>query len=233
MAEPLHKDFSNIEERNAGSMGIEHRGNTMAYEAPLEDPIRKGQMDPARQLPEGGSHRLNRAAEQIGTAMGRAVSKARRAPETAKRGIHVVHEHAQNVKTSAIDHISNSKDATQQRAKQIADSAQQKARDLGVNAQRKAQELLDVAEERGRALLDKADDVSRRVAQKGSELRHQLDDRAHELKAEARLRLQEARLRGWRLIQEKPLHVLGGIAAAAFIAGVSLRIVRSRYASRH
>jgi len=233
MAEPLHKDFSNMEDRGAGSVGIGQRGNAMAYEAPLEDPIRKGQMDPERQLPEGGNHRLNRAAEQIGTAMGRAVSQARRAPETAKHSIHMVRDHAQNVKTSAIDQLSSSKDATQQRAKQIADSAQQKARDLSVNAQRKAQEFIDVAEEHGRALLDKADAVSRRVAQKGSELRQQLDDRAHELKAEARLRLQEAHLRGWRLIQEKPLHVLGGIAGAAFVAGVSLRIVRSRYASRH
>lgn len=215
MADPLHKDFLDNEARRAGSAGLEQRGNTIAYEAPLEDPIRKRRMDPERELPEGGNPRLNRAAEQIGTAMGKAVSQARRAPETAKRGIHVVRDHAQNMKTGATD------------------SAQQKARELSANAQRKAQELMDVAEERGRALLDKADDVSRRVAHKGSELRQQLDDRAHELKAEARLRLQEARLRGWRLIHEKPLHVLGGIAGAAFVLGVSLRIVRSRYASRH
>src|SRR5690348_2794658 len=125
MAEPLHKDFSNVEERSAGSMEFEQHGNTMAYEAPLEDPIRKGRMDPERQLPEGGNHRLNRAAEQIGTAMGKAVSQARRAPETARRGIHVVRDRAQGAKTSAIDHLSSSRDATQQRARQIADSAQQ------------------------------------------------------------------------------------------------------------
>jgi hypothetical protein len=40
-------------------------------------------------------------------------------------------------------------------------------------------------------------------------------------------------LRSERLIEEKPLHVLGGIAIAAFILGVSLRIVRSRNASRY
>ncbi|HWC20507.1 MAG TPA: hypothetical protein VG498_26050 [Terriglobales bacterium] len=233
MADPLHRDFSDIEPRDTGSVGTEQRGNTMAYPSPLADSIRKSQMNPERQLPEGGNQRLNRAAEQIGTALGKAVWQARHAPETARRGIHLVRERAEGAKSSAADQLSGSAGATQQRAREVADSAQKKARELTDTAQRKAREFMDVAEERGRAWLDKADDVSKRVAQKGNQLRQQLDDRAHELQAEARLRVQEARLRGWRLMQEKPLHVLGGIAGAAFVAGVSLRIVRSRYASRH
>lgn len=237
MADPLHKDF---ERPNIGPIGSgieERRGNTVAYQAPFEDPILKGQMSPERQLPEGGNHRLNRTAEQIGTALGKAVSQARRAPENARRGLHLVRDRAQEAKASAMDQISDSASsvagATQQRARDLTDSAQQKARELADTAQRKAREFMDVAEERGRVLLDKADQVSQKVAKKGSELRQQLDDRTQELRAQARLRAEEARLRSWRLIQEKPLHVLGGIAGATFLLGVSLRIVRSRNASRY
>jgi hypothetical protein len=45
--------------------------------------------------------------------------------------------------------------------------------------------------------------------------------------------VQQARWRGERLIHERPIHVLAGIAGAAFAVGVSLRIMRSRNASRY
>jgi ElaB/YqjD/DUF883 family membrane-anchored ribosome-binding protein len=219
MADPLHnRDFPELGTRTTDPVGTgleEDRSDVLAYQAPLEDPILKGEMNPERQLPEGGNQRLNRTAEQIGSALGKAVNQARRAPETARRGLHVVRDRAQDARSNATDQLSSS-------ASSLAESAQQRAK-----------ELVDVAEERGRVLLDKAEDLGQRVSQKGSELKQQLDERTREMRAQARLHAQEARLRSERLIEEKPLHVLGGIAIAAFILGVSLRIVRSRNASRY
>ena len=188
--------------------------------------IATGEMNPERQLPEGGNHRLNRAAEQIGGTLGKVVSQARRAPESARRGLHVVRDRAQDVGTTAANQVSSS-------ASVLADNAQQRARAIREEAQRRGAELLDAAEVRGRRLLEKADDIAQNVAQRASELKQLIDERSRELQQAARLRAQQARLRAERLIQERPLHVLGGIAAAAFIAGVSLRIVRSRNASRY
>ena len=51
-----------------------------------------------------------------------------------------------------------------------------------------------------------------------------------ELRMNARMRVEDAKYRAERVIRERPLHVRGVIAAAVFILGVSLRIVRSRNA---
>jgi ElaB/YqjD/DUF883 family membrane-anchored ribosome-binding protein len=199
MADPLHKEFQDIA---------------------------TGEMNPERQLPEGGNHRLNRTAEQIGGTLGKVVSQARRAPESARRGLHVVRDRAQDVRINAANQFSSS-------ASVLAYTAQQRARAIAEETQRRVGELLDVAEERGRMLLDKADDITQNVVQRASELKQQIDERSRELQQAARFRAYQARLRAERLIQERPLHLLGAVAAAAFIVGVSLRIVRSRNASRY
>jgi hypothetical protein len=49
----------------------------------------------------------------------------------------------------------------------------------------------------------------------------------------ARLRIQELRAQGERLVRERPLHVLAAIGGAGFVLGVVLRIARSRHASRY
>jgi ElaB/YqjD/DUF883 family membrane-anchored ribosome-binding protein len=189
--------------------------NALGNGVPLQDPIITDGMRPERELPEPGNARLNRTAEQIGSALGRAVTQARRVPETARRGLHVVRDRAQEAGDGAAAQISTS------------------ASSLAESAQRRAREFVDVAEERGRVLLDKADDLSQNVTQRAGEIKQQLDERTRELRAKARLNVQQARWRGERLIQERPLHLLAGIAGAAFAVGVSLRIMRSRNASRY
>jgi ElaB/YqjD/DUF883 family membrane-anchored ribosome-binding protein len=219
MADPLHsRDFREFDTRTSEPVGTgleQNRGSTVAYQAPLEDPILKGEMRPERELPEAGNPRLNRTAEQIGSVLGKAVTQARRVPDSARRGLHVVRDRAQEASDGAAAQISNS------------------ASSLAESAQRRAREFADVAEERGRVLIDKADDLSQNVAQRANEIKQQLDERTRELRAKAKLNVQQAQWRGERLIQERPIHVLAGIAGAAFLLGVSLRIVRSRNASRY
>jgi ElaB/YqjD/DUF883 family membrane-anchored ribosome-binding protein len=241
MADPLHnREFPELGTRSDGPVGQaveENRGEAVTYQAPLEDPIRKGEPYSSARFENTANPRLNRTAEQIGTALGKTVSQVKRAPETARRGLHVVRSRAQEAQSSAADQLSNSAsslaDTAQQRAREFANSAQQKARELVDTADRRARELADAAEVRGRILLDKADELGDMVAERGKELREQVEARTREARAQARLKAQQARLQSERLIQEKPLHVLGGIAAAAFLLGVSLRIVRSRNASRY
>jgi ElaB/YqjD/DUF883 family membrane-anchored ribosome-binding protein len=219
MADPLHsRDFTEFDTRTSEPVGTgleQNPGNALGNGAPLENPIITGGMRPERELPEPGNARLNRTAEQIGSALGRAVTQARRVPETARRGLHVVRDRAQEAGDGAAAQLSNS-------ASSIAESAQRRAR-----------EFVDVAEERGRVLLDKADDLTQNVTQRAGEIKQQLDERTRELRAKARVNVQQARWRGERLIHERPIHVLAGIAGAAFAVGVSLRIMRSRNASRY
>jgi ElaB/YqjD/DUF883 family membrane-anchored ribosome-binding protein len=230
MADPLHKDdFHGVGVRTTAPIGTgcgENGGNRVAYQAPLEDPIRKARMNPERQLSVGGNPRLTRTAAQIGGALGRAVSQARNVPDSARRGLYVVRDRAQQASDHAVDQISS-------QASSLADTAQQRAREIADKAQQRGRELIDAAEVRGRVLLDKADDVSQQVAKRTTELKEQLDDRTRQLRAAARLRAEEVRLKGLRLLREHPLEVLGGVAAAAFVTGVMLRIVRSQNASRY
>ena len=240
MADPLHnRDFPELGTLTTEPVGRgleENRSDKVTYQAPLEDPIRKGGTW-SNTTENAGNPRLNRTAEQIGTALGKTVSQVKRAPETARRGLHVVRNRAQEAQSNATDQLSSSAsslaDTAQQRAREFATSAQQKARELTETTRRRASELADAAEERGRVLLDKADELGDKVAERSKELRDQLEARTREARAQAGLQAQQARLQSERLIQEKPLHVLGGIAAAAFLLGVSLRIVRSRNASRY
>jgi ElaB/YqjD/DUF883 family membrane-anchored ribosome-binding protein len=219
MADPLHSrnftEFDTSTSEPAGTGLEQNRRTAVAYQAPLEDPILVGTMRPERELPEAGNPRLNRTAEQIGSALGKAVTQARRVPNTARRGLHVVRDRAQEAGDGAAAQISNS------------------ASSLAESAQRRAREFADVAEERGRVLLDKADDLTQNVAQRANEIKQQLDEHTRELRAKAKLNVQQARWRGQRLIQERPIYVLAGIAGAAFLLGISLRIVRSRNASRY
>jgi ElaB/YqjD/DUF883 family membrane-anchored ribosome-binding protein len=227
MADPLHNDDYGQFKPGVSSTGTDdNRGKTMAYQAPLHDPIRKGAMSldrelPSeeagfdRQLPEGGNHRLNRTAEQIGGALGRVVSQARRVPDSARHGLHLVRDRAQQVGGGAASQISSS------------------ASSLAGNAQQRARELLDVVEERGGIVLDKVDEIGHQLAERGNQLKNQIDDRTRELRVNARQRAQEARLQGERILRDYPLQTIGCVAGAAFILGVSLRIVRANHARRY
>ena len=174
MADPLHnRDFPEVGTRTTAPAGTrleDKHIDAFAYQAPLEEPIRKTRNYPSSRT-EAGNQRLNRTAEQIGTALGKTVSQVKRAPETARRGLHVVRSRAQEAPSNATDQLSSSAsrlaDTAQQRAREFASTAQQKARDLADTASRRARELADVAEERGRVLLDKADEVSEKVAEHG------------------------------------------------------------------
>lgn len=225
MPDPLlNEDLGTVEDQNSSAV---------AYQAPLEDPIRKGAMNLDRQLPEGGSPQLNRAARQVGGAIGGMVSQARRLPNTARRGLHLVRNRAQDVGAQSAERLSGS-------ASSLADAAQVRirgwedaARGARERAQQRAGEWMDLAEERGRALIDKADELTRFVADRTAELKDRLDDRTRELRDEARVRVEELRANAQTTIRRYPLQTLGCIAGAAFLLGVSLRIVRSRNASRY
>lgn len=219
MADPLR--YNDLVQAEESSVGVDRQA-----ESPFEDSLKKGEMNPNRQLPESGNPKLNRTAEQIGGTLGKAVIQARRAPDSAKQRLQIVKKRVREAGANASDQVSGS-------ASSLAGNAQQRARNLSNRAQQRAGELMDAAEVRGRALLDKADEIRNQISQRGDELKQQLDDRTHELQQAARLRLEQARLRGERLVRERPLHVLAAIGAAGFILGVSLRIVRSRNASRY
>jgi len=235
MADPLQKDdfrYSSVDEELE-----ESRGKVMAYQAPLQDPIRRratisgidADMDiasPERQLPEGGNPRLNRAAEQLGGAVGKVVSQARRAPDSARERLRLVRDRAQEVKSSAVDRISGP-------ASSLAEAAEHRARNLATMAQDKAGDLMDRVEERGRAALDQVDQLTKKAAARVDHFKEEVEERSRELRMKARLRAEEVRMRGERLVQEHPLEILGCIAGAAFLAGLSLRILRAKNARRY
>ena len=234
MPDPLmNEDFSDVESPSASATEpVGSLGRMPAYQAPLEDPIRKGELDASRELPEAGNSRLNRTAEQVGGAIGTVVSQARRLPDSARRGLHVVRDRAQDLKGHAADQVTSS-------ASSLASTAQERVRDLsetarqaGERAQQRVSELagglMDMAEERGRVLLDKADELSSYVSERTEELKQQLDERTRELREKARLRAQEASLRARQVVRERPLECLGCVAGAAFLLGITLRIMRSR-----
>lgn len=213
MPDPLKKDdfqFPLVDDELE-----ESRGKVMAYRAPQEDPIRRRArisgtdmgldlVSPDRQLPEGGKIRLNRAAERIGGVVGRAVFHARRVPHSARERLHLVRDRAQHAKDTVADRILNS-------ASSLADAAQERVHALATTAQEQARDFTDKVEERGRAALDEVDRLS----------------------IKARLRAEQMRRRGELMINEHPLEILGFIAGAALIAGISLRIVRAHNARRY
>ena len=235
MADPLQNDdfrYSSTEEELE-----ESRGKVMAYQAPRQDPIRRRAMvsefdvgselpSPDLQLPEGGNPRLNRAAEQVGGAVGRVVSQARRVPASARQRLHVVRDRAQEVTSSAADRISGT-------ASSLAETAEHRARDLATTAQQKASDLMDRFEEHGRVAFDEVDQLSKRAAARVGQLKQEVEERSRELRMKARLRAEQMRMRGERMIQEHPLEILGCIAGVAFITGVALRIVRAHDARRY
>jgi len=235
MADPLKKDdfrYSSVDEELE-----ESRGKVMAYQAPLHDPIRRRAtvsgidtdldiVHPDRQLPKGGNRRLNRAAEQLGGAVGKVVSQARRAPDSARERLHLVRNRAQEVESFAADRTSGS-------ASSLAEAAEQRARNRAATARDRARDLMDRVEERGRAALDEVDQLSKKAAARVDQFKEEVEERSRELRMKARLRAEEMRIRGARLVQEHPLEILGCIAGAAFLVGVSFRIVRAHNARRY
>src|SRR5579859_4480311 len=99
MPDPLmNDDFGDLQGRVESPTDAQSRLNldrAIAYQAPLEDPIRKGELNPERELPESGSPQLNRTARQVGSAIGGVVSQARRLPQSARNGLYLVRDRAQ------------------------------------------------------------------------------------------------------------------------------------------
>jgi ElaB/YqjD/DUF883 family membrane-anchored ribosome-binding protein len=238
MADPLHnnavRDFNQRAELN--------RGSRVAYQ-PLEDPLHTSGLSTDRELPDPRREypyhqlredRLVRVAEQIGGALGKTVSQARRMPGSARHGIHLVSDRAQEMASDAVGQISSSAASlagnAQQRTEALLDLVQSRLLEFTEMTQQRAEELMEVAEKRGRIFLDRADELGQQICERTGELKQELDERTRELRMNARMRVEDAKYRTERVVRERPLHVLGGIAAAAFILGVSLRIVRSRNA---
>ena len=246
MAGPLRDEVRDFEVTDTATpVSAEERSG--ANRVPLHDPVvgainaatlNSGTMSPERQLPSDfyPNRRLNRTAESIGGGLGRAVSRARQIPDSARRGLHVVRDRASAAGGDAAESLSAS-------ASSLADSARQKSEHLRVAAEQRARELRERAGELGESISSRASElgetISTRASQLGSdvqrqagEIKRQIDDRSRELWATTRLKAQMTRLRGERVVREYPLEMLGGIAAGAFVVGVALRIVRSRNA-RH
>jgi len=218
MADPLRKDaFRSV---TIAEELDETRGRVSRTDLNMD------MASPDRQLPEAGNPRLNRAAEQVGGAVGRVVSQARRVPDSAWEKLHLVRDRAEQAKDAVSNRISSS-------ASSLADTAEQRARSLVGTTQEKARDLMDRVEERGRVAFDEVDQLSRRAAERASEIKDRIEEQSRELRLQARLRAEQMRRRAQRLVHEHPLEVLGGIAGAALLAGVSLRIVRAHNARRH
>jgi ElaB/YqjD/DUF883 family membrane-anchored ribosome-binding protein len=227
MADPLQRDEVREFEVTDTATPVSPDERSGANRVPLHDPTMAGTMNPDRQLDTDfrANQRLNRTAESIGGALGRAVSQARRMPDSARRGLHVVRDRASAAGGDAADSLSAS-------ASSLADSARQKAGELRVTAEQRGRELRERAGELGETISSRAAELGDNVQRQAGELKRQVEARTRELRAEVRLKAQEARLRGKLLVRERPFHALGGIAAAGFATGVLLRIVRSRNA-RH
>jgi ElaB/YqjD/DUF883 family membrane-anchored ribosome-binding protein len=238
MPDPLiNDDFDDVESRS-GSAGAELRQSVgTAYQPPLEDPIRKGDIGPDRELPEAGSPQLNRTARQVGGAIGGVVSQARRLPDSARRGLHLVRGRAQELGEQTAGQISGSASSLAGNAQDRIRGLQDAARKAGERAQQRAGELMDLAEERARVLLDKTldktDELATYFAGHTEQLRQQIDESSRELRNNARIRVYEMRLRARHTVREYPMETLGCLAGAAFILGVALRIMRSHNANRY
>lgn len=235
MADPLQRDDIREFEVTDTATPVSADERSGANRVPLHDPALaglegaglSGTMSPERQLDTDfrANPRLNRTAESIGGGLGRAVSRARRVPDSARRGLHVVRDRASVAGGDAAESLSAS-------ASSLADTARQKAGELRVTAEQRGRELREKAGELGETISARASELGSDVQRSAGELKRQLEDRTRELRAQARLKSQEARLRGRLMVRERPLETLGGIAAGAFVTGVLLRIVRSRNA-RH
>ena len=238
MADPLINDgFGDFESRRANA-GMESRQSVgTAYQPPLEDPIRKGNITPDRELPEAGSPQLNRTARQVGGAIGGVISQARRLPNSARRGLHLVRDRAQEISGQTAGQISGSASSLAGNAQERIRGLQDTARQAGERAQQRAGELLDLAEDRARVLLDrtldKTDELATYFAGRTEELKQELDERSRELRNNVRIRVYEMRLRARQTVREYPLETLGCVAGTAFVLGVALRIVRSNNANHY
>jgi ElaB/YqjD/DUF883 family membrane-anchored ribosome-binding protein len=238
MADPLiNDDFADVESRSRSAAADSAQVGGSAYQPPLEDPIRKGNISPERELPEAGSSQLNRTARQVGGAIGGVVSQARRLPDSARRGLHLVRDRAQELGEQTAGQISGSASSLAGNAQERIRGLQDTARQAGERAQQRAGELMDLAEERARVLLDKTrdktDELATYFAGCTEELKQEIDQRGRELSNNARVRVYEMRLRARHTVREYPLETLGCVAGAAFILGVALRITRSHNANRY
>jgi ElaB/YqjD/DUF883 family membrane-anchored ribosome-binding protein len=97
---------------------------------------------------------------------------------------------------------------------------QERARSISERAGATVMELRDAADARVTELKDAAD-------AKVTELKDAADAKVVELKDAADRQIRRARAQADHVSREYPLHLIAGVAATAFLAGVSLRIWRS------
>ncbi len=146
---------------------------------------------------------LNRSAEVVGRSVGAAVAGVRRLPHQLDR----LRSHI---------HIVSGRGDVAGSVSSLKDSALDKAAEWRDAAEDTVDELKERAEVYTYAITDRA---NRRL----EELWHRTEWRVHLLRRRVRVWLGDAR--HWDT--ERPLQVIGGCAAAAFVLGVALRIWRS------
>jgi hypothetical protein len=99
-----------------------------------------------------------------------------------------------------------------ERLQRTSRAASEATRDLRADLRGRAAELADTAQ---RTASGWKEDAARQLC---------------DLRDTAAARTAQMRFESRRIVSEYPLHVLAGVAAAAFLAGISIRIVRSRNA---
>jgi ElaB/YqjD/DUF883 family membrane-anchored ribosome-binding protein len=186
---------------DAAGMNTRKSPGTQSCSPDLEAPLG------APELPEtatpANNPALSRSAEVVGRSVGAAIAEARRLPQRID-------------KLRSRIHLVPQRDAVREPLQDLTDSAIETAA-----------QWRDAAEDTLEELKDRAGSYSHEVAERTTrgwgELQRRIDLRTIELRRSARRWL--AVTREWQ--RERPLRVVGICAAAAFAAGVALRIWRS------
>lgn len=169
--------------------------------------------------PMGQSRRensLHEPARQIGGALGRIVHTVRTQQGKLAPKIEDVSLAASDVIDQARERVSSATQSAKDKASDIGDTVSAKANDLGDAAKDRAQQAMD-------ALRMKRDELIDRVAgdAPGATAPERLANRAQESITEMR---DDVR----RVVNQYPLHVIAGFAAAGLALGILLRVGRER-----
>jgi|SRR5579871_1122594 len=186
---------------NAAAVNTGKAAGAQAYSGDTEGPLSRPE------LPETASPAsnpaLNRSAEAVGRSVGTAIAEARRLPqriEKLRSRIHLVPQ-----REMMREPLQNLTDSAIETAAQWRDAAE---------------DTLDELKDRAGSYTH---EVAERTTRGWGELQRRIDVRTVELRRSARRWVSATR--NWQ--RERPLQVIGVCAAAAFAAGVALRIWRS------
>ncbi|HLK34508.1 MAG TPA: hypothetical protein VKT29_15540 [Terriglobales bacterium] len=158
-------------------------------------------VDPERELPPAqrpSNARLNETAEAIGGALG----SAARQVQNARDRLTVIRGGAQGGRSTG--------EQITEKAEQIKNTAQTKAEEVG----QRARSALHEARIQAAARIEDARQATSRLAQ--------------EARQSASQRVRLVRARAARLADERPVQVVLGIGAAAFLLGIILRVGRGK-----